>query len=316
MAVKTGERKRYMIILDLEWNSGCDEERLEEILQIGAVKVERLGGPIIDTFSINIRPSIHKQLCLNARLLPDAKAFSKSKVRFPEAVERFLDWCGGETAFAAWGGGDFKVLRENAQRWEKEYPFPENALNLQTAFSHTLKAGQQIALHKAVEYCGIPDSFTFHNALNDAMYTALVARFITPEGVELTRNPPKIKKKDLGVGRGWNGPFESWEQALNSHGNRRPACLRCGQVRGVGQWFYLQPRLCYSMFQCGEHGRFLCRLQVKREQGVWWGKLSVFPMSGERRKEYLTAKRAHTFDCARTGKKHRRVHRRGRRETA
>ena len=57
MTGKTGERKRNVIILDLEWNSGCDEEKLEEILQIGAVKVERLGGPITDK-SIMMIPRI------------------------------------------------------------------------------------------------------------------------------------------------------------------------------------------------------------------------------------------------------------------
>lgn len=300
-----------MIILDLEWNSGCDEERLEEILQIGAVKVERLGGPIVDTFCINIRPSIHRQLCLNARLLPDAKDFAKSEVLFPEAVERFLDWCGGEREFAAWGAGDFKVLRENAARWEKEYPFPETALNLQNAFSHTLKAGQQIALYKAVEYCRVPDSFTFHNALNDAVYTALVAKFITDEAVELARRQPqKIKRKDLVLCKGWNGPFDSWEQTLNSGHNRHPACLSCGKVCGVGQWFYVQPETCYATFQCGAHGHFLCMLEVKQEEEKWWGKLSISPMNRERHREYLAAKRKHAFECVRTARKRkRRFHR-------
>lgn len=39
-----------MIILDLEWNRGYDNRPLNEILQIGAVRIERLGGPIVGTF--------------------------------------------------------------------------------------------------------------------------------------------------------------------------------------------------------------------------------------------------------------------------
>ena len=38
-----------MIILDLEWNRSYDKKPLDEILQIGAVRVDRLGGPVTDT---------------------------------------------------------------------------------------------------------------------------------------------------------------------------------------------------------------------------------------------------------------------------
>ena len=40
-----------MIVLDLEWNRGYDKKPVNEILQIGAVRTEGLGGPILDTFN-------------------------------------------------------------------------------------------------------------------------------------------------------------------------------------------------------------------------------------------------------------------------
>lgn len=290
-----------MIILDLEWNSGCDEERLEEILQIGAVKVDHLGGPIRDTFCVYIKPRIHKEYCRNAEALPELERSCGSKILFPDALRAFLGWCGGETQFAAWGAGDLRVLRQNAERWGLECWLPEDALNLQSAFSHTLQAGQQIALHRAVEYCLIPTTFTFHNALNDAVYTALVAGSVTQEGIALARSQPKkLKRTDITLRKGWTGPFDSWEAALNSGTNRHPTCLICGKGCGVGQWFYIQPRLCYSMFQCGGHGQFLCTLEVTQERGQWWAKLSIAPMDRERKEDYLAAKRGHLFECART----------------
>ena len=48
-----------MIILDLEWNRGYDKKPIEEILHIGAVKIDHLGGPIVDTFNSYIKPVIH-----------------------------------------------------------------------------------------------------------------------------------------------------------------------------------------------------------------------------------------------------------------
>ena len=100
-----------MIIMDLEWNRSYDKIPLEEILQIGAVRLERMGGPIVDTFSVFIRPCVHKKLNRTAKALPELQRALNSKVRFPAALQAFSDWCGEETVFADWGGDDFEVLR-------------------------------------------------------------------------------------------------------------------------------------------------------------------------------------------------------------
>lgn len=293
-----------MIILDLEWNSGCGGERLEEILQIGAVRLDELGGPIRDTFCVYIKPIIHRAFGREAGRLPELEQSRRSKLYFPEAAQMFLDWCGEETEFAAWGTGDFKVLRQNAERWDLELPFPERALNLQLAFSHTLKTDRQIALYKAVEYCRVPDSFTFHNALNDAVYTAMVSRFLSPEGLELARGGKTAGEKS--GSKGWFGPLDSWEQVLNSRAARRPFCLSCGRVSGVGQWFYRSPERCCAMFRCGTHGRYLCLLETREEEGRWWGKLTTAPMTGEAWQEYRSARAEREFTCTQTAAARRR----------
>lgn len=60
-----------MVILDLEWNRGYDNTPLDEILQIGAVRVEYLGGPVTDMFNAYIRSTVHKKFDLGAKQLPD-----------------------------------------------------------------------------------------------------------------------------------------------------------------------------------------------------------------------------------------------------
>ena len=56
-----------MIIYDLEWNHGYKPRLPDEILQIGAVKVDRLGGRIIDTFNAYIHPVVYKKLYHKAK---------------------------------------------------------------------------------------------------------------------------------------------------------------------------------------------------------------------------------------------------------
>ena len=164
-----------MIILDLEWNQGYDKTVLDEVLQIGAVRVDRLGGPITDTFCAFIRPRVHKKMKQMARYLPELRRSLDSETTFPEAMGAFLDWCGDEREFGAWGSGDMEVLAQNCRYWKMEADLSKKVWDLQRAFSITVGTGQSVALYRAVEYCGVPAPFEFHNALNDCVYTAVVS---------------------------------------------------------------------------------------------------------------------------------------------
>lgn len=63
-----------MIIFDFEWNRGYDKKPLDEILQIGAVRVDRLGGPVTDTFNVYIRPVVHKKFDPGAKKTARARS--------------------------------------------------------------------------------------------------------------------------------------------------------------------------------------------------------------------------------------------------
>lgn len=47
-----------MIVLDLEWNQPFGGRRMEEIIQIGAVRLARPGGPVVDAFK-RPHPAVH-----------------------------------------------------------------------------------------------------------------------------------------------------------------------------------------------------------------------------------------------------------------
>lgn len=79
-----------MIIFDLEWNHGYKPRLPDEILQIGAVKVDRLGGRIIDTFNAYIHPVVYKKLYHKAKELPDRDLYLASPLDFPAAYRAFL----------------------------------------------------------------------------------------------------------------------------------------------------------------------------------------------------------------------------------
>lgn len=312
-----------MIVLDLEWNRGYDNKPLNEILQIGAVRIERLGGPIVGTFNACIRPTVHKKFDQGAKKLPEGKAFKASHTRFPGAAEAFRAWCAGETVFAGWGVGDLEELNANCKYWGLE-PFPADTVyDFQRAFGYVLGADRQIALWRAAEYCGIPDVFDYHSAVNDAMYTALLSAWLTPEALAYRPAPPMPRRRRLALRlspltfprqpRQKVGPLPTPEEVLNARSSRNPACPLCGQRYGVARWCYPKPRegrtasLYYSAFTCPEHGRFLCRLALTQgRDGLWQGRRSVPDITPELKQEYAAALDGGIHICQGKGKRRRR----------
>lgn len=184
-----------MIVMDLEWNRSYDKKPIDEILQIGAVKTDGLTGVITDSFNIYIKPVIHKKFDIGAKKLPDLDDIKESDNSFKTAWEKFTEWCGDETEFAFWGPDDTLVIKRNCEYYGLEYmPFPK-VWNFQKAFSHAYDGTgkQEMALFRVVTFLRIPDVFDYHNALNDAMYTALVGKVLRQEDLEFVP-PPKPRK--------------------------------------------------------------------------------------------------------------------------
>lgn len=170
-----------MIVLDLEWNQPFGGRRMEEIIQIGAVRLARPGGPVVDAFNAHIRPSIYRKLSPVAKKLPESAQALTSELDFPAAYQAFLDWCGEDTLWAEWGAQDHGVLAANAAYWKLPAPPVTACIDLQAAFCRTLEIGlgRRIALEQAAEYCGLPLIYEFHNALHDALYAALITAWLT-----------------------------------------------------------------------------------------------------------------------------------------
>ena len=291
-----------MIVLDLEWNRSYDNIPLEEILQIGAVRLDRLGGRITDTFNIYIRPQVHKKFNRSAKTLPELPESVRSKTSFPAALKAFLDWCGEETVFAGWGGDDFLVLAQNCAYWHLPLPQIHRQLDLQSAFSLMLGTGQRVALHWAVEYCRIPAPFTFHNALHDAVYTAAVGERISDSYLTMAGLPLRLQRfaraKYPPQPRRRVGPFPSPAAALDSRECRQTLCPLCGQSGWIRQWFYADPRQYFSEFRCPIHGPFLWRLTLAPAgEESWQGRLTVPVITPAALQAYQAALEGHTYNC-------------------
>ncbi len=285
-----------MIILDLEWNRGYDKKPLDEILQIGAVRVAELGGPIVSTFDAHIRPRVHKKFGPGAKKLPDLDLSRASDLDFPTALAAFADWCGDDHELGLWGSDDLGVLYQNCAYWDLPVPALTTTYDLQLAFGELLDAGpQRIALWRAVDYCRIPDIFTYHNALYDAAYVALVSAFLRPE--DLTALPPPGRQAAVQAAvpamprvelpdftkepftpppKFRIGPLPGPAEILSARRARRPTCPLCGRRYRAEEWRKGYGEQYYAPFTCPQHGIFLSRLTLAHlPDGTWRGTLAV-----------------------------------------
>jgi len=294
-----------LVIFDLEWNSGLYEKvRLDEILQIGAVKCDRPGGQISDSFSVYVRPKVHRRFSPAAEALPELGQAKASTLDFKAAARAFFDWCAGETVFAAWGGNDFPVLRQNLTFWKLPYVLPETYVDLQSAFGASIGAGTGVSLEWAVEYCRVPDVFDPHNALSDAVYTWAVCAHVTPEetaaavrapGVPGARHPTACLPKRKAP---WQGPFNGVEDMLNNRGCRRAVCPVCGAKTSVTQWSYRGSGPYYAKFTCAQDGSLLWRLETARDRKErLWANGAALAWTPRTKAVFQQAKAGKTVTC-------------------
>lgn len=156
-----------------------------EIIQIGAVKLND-DFSFSDRFNCLIKPSIYKRIHPFVEKITgfDINSFKDSPL-FPEACEKFIEFMGDRDncILCTWGVDDIKYLFRNVLFYKIDSErISHNYINVQNYASKHLncETGKSIGLKNAVLQLNLPVANEFHNALNDADYTAEIFRIVHP----------------------------------------------------------------------------------------------------------------------------------------
>lgn len=269
---------RY-IVLDLEWNQPLSyqsrvyreigDRLIFEVIQIGAVMLDdnleitdSISLPIAPTHYLRIHPRVRKMTGLDSETLAGAPAFR-------EALEQFSAWCGEDYVFLTWGCDDVSVLWQNIEFFGcGDIPLaPVCDIQKQFSDEHGLK--DRTGLKSAMDMVGIsPDeSMSFHNALNDAWYTAQVFRtFSDPSAaVSYVRQPKKLIHTRRSARESTPGQiFDSVRQAMDSETVLSPVCPRCGRVMKLdGEYIKQSADKYIALARCPSHKLMLIRLRFR-----------------------------------------------------
>ena len=179
----------HYIVVDFEFNQAfsfrpdqpapTDPQMPCEIIQIGAVKLDE-SLQIVQEYNALVQPTLYQKMHPKVQKLTGlSREMLKEQPFFPAAYDDFVSFIGPTPAvLCSWGIDDIKSLFRNIYYHQlDDGRITKNYLNLQAIAGAALQPqtpGQSMGLQKAVELLALPQERQFHDALNDAYYTALV----------------------------------------------------------------------------------------------------------------------------------------------
>ena len=270
------------IVLDLEWNQPISyqsrtyrevgDKLIFEMIQIGAVRLapdltpaEAISIPIAPTHYLKIHPRIRRMTGLSAETLAGAP-------NFREALLQFTSWCGEDYTLLTWGCDDISVLYQNIAFFHCEDITLPPLCDIQKLFSDVHRLKDRSGLKAAMEMTGIrpEESMSFHNALYDAWYTALVFKTLPdPSAVLNYPQQPRqlIHAKRSARDKTGGEAFDSVRDALQSETAIHPVCPRCGRVLALdGEYIKQSAGRYIAVAKCKNHGRILIRLRFRIDE--------------------------------------------------
>lgn len=289
------------IILDLEWNQsprGKNSENKKipfEIVEIGAVKLNA-SGEIIGQFNKIIKPSVYREL---HHIIRDLTGFTMEELNrgipFNKAVSEFISWCGEDFRFCTWGSLDILEFQRNMDYYHIPLPKPPIFYyDLQKIFNIVYENGSKAThtLEYAVDYLKIPISSSFHRALDDAIYTAMVFKQLDRAVIEKYYSidyyqNPKTKQDEIQVvfdtySKYVSREFDSKNSAMEDKTVTSTICYKCGRrTRKKIRWFSDNSKIYYCLCNCPEHGLLKGKIRMKKTAGEKYFVVKTMKLTNE-----------------------------------
>ena len=174
-------RKYTYIFLDIEATLIRGKQH---IIEIGAVKL--LPNGTRESFSKLVQPNKFKKLNSHIQKLTGIKTEELLiAASFKEVIKKFVNWCGEDTIFVAFGEFDRKVLEEELIRNGLDVSFIYPMIDFQQKYMIANQLKEQPSLSSLLDAYQI-EVETQHRALADAF--SLCKIFNAADGVELIEN--------------------------------------------------------------------------------------------------------------------------------
>jgi DNA polymerase III epsilon subunit-like protein len=194
------------IVFDLEFNQYLQSLHTSdkvsqcpfEIIQIGALRLDS-NYNTISSFNRLVKPSVYSHI---DPFVTELTGITTDQLihedLFPHVYHDYIQFIGEEdTSFCLWGITDMKVLFKNVEYHQLDKKFlPLMYIDIQPYVSafFNLPKTQLLSLQSATEALRIEMLHPFHNALNDAYYTAEIFKKLNSPSIQPQKyNPSYVK---------------------------------------------------------------------------------------------------------------------------
>jgi inhibitor of KinA sporulation pathway (predicted exonuclease) len=269
-----------MIVLDMEWNQPLSPDSplaIElctvlpfEIIQIGAVNLET-GAQFKSTCCLQQYKVLSPRI---SKLTGITRQEVKHGEPFQAAMDRFREFCGEDPILLTWGFNDIPILRQNLSFYHLDTRITDRSYNLQIMFNQQHDPGPLVrGLSYAVDFFHLEVEDSYHDGLNDAAYTAEVAKHLDiPRGMAEYPDYLKYFEGDgdqafLDCLRYANYTrFESFEEMLEDPRIKDTKCPHCGLLTTPTEPIYPESGRMVWTCKCPTHGEYLIRVSFKRNR--------------------------------------------------
>ena len=277
------------VVADFEWNQPVPwlharvsyKDLPGEIIEIGAAKLVWNGEEycISETFRRYVRPMYYTVMNKNvSAIVQRSSAALKQGHFFKDAYKEFQQWCGNDFILCGWSFSDIPILKANLKIHKMDHKLNALFLDVQPLFSMLAEGeNKQRSVEYAVDFLQLPKKKMFHEAKEDAYYTALILKKLldmleqdgelpdVPEYASRHILRDHMMNPDIRTEKVWEtGLFPAWEKCFEEACKIPVYCPECMRklVFRVG-WFRLK-KSAFSLWFCNEHHLISGRMRMKK----------------------------------------------------
>ncbi len=296
------------IVMDLEWNQplyrGQQASRraggalMVELIQIGAVKLD-MERRLVGSFNRYVAPVHYRKMHPRIRRITGISQEDLADAQpFLQAMDDFKAWCGEDPLLVTWGCDDASVLKHNMDFFRVPFELPE-VYDLQKLYAMQDVDGQPVqrSLQAALKHyaIGTRNDLLFHNAVDDAYYTALVMQKLpsfTQASLQSIVSAPRAMGPAAAAAPAKPDtiPINSPEQYLASAAARNASCPTCGSKGVIPEGYVRQRNGDYmALADCPNHGLYYVVVTFRQDAGKPVAVRSA-EMSSEQSPAYVATK--------------------------
>lgn len=177
-------RYPYFLVIDLEATC-CNRKSVPrnemEIIEIGAVMVDRDSLSAVDEFQTFIQPVRHPQLTpFCTELTSIRQSDLTDSPSYSEALSLLQQWLMpfDQYLFCSWGDYDKSQFEQDCRFHQIAYPFRSGHLNLKKQFSKSQGMTKKHGMARALKLAKIALEGTHHRGIDDARNMAKLMPYI------------------------------------------------------------------------------------------------------------------------------------------